>query len=131
MGTNLRTNLSKNNPYYISKHRRLELVHFCLQYPEWKAYLNNIRIPRETDEFADPTSSEAIKRIIFQRNIDLVEQTCKLSGGEIWQYLFRSVTLGESYVLLSTKYDIPCSRDYFYDRLHKFYFLLSQKEHMF
>ena len=131
MGTNLRTTLSKKNPYYISKHRRLELVHFCLQYPEWKSYLSSIRIPRETEEFADPTSEEAIKRIIFSRNIDLVEQSAKIAGGEIWEYLLRAVTHGDSYVLLSTKYFMPCSKDYFYDRYHKFWFILSQKEHMF
>ena len=131
MGTNLRTTLSKKNPYYISKHRRLELVHFCLQYPEWRAYLSTIKIPKETNEFADPTSDIAIKRIIFSRNIDLVEKNVKIAGGEIWQYLLRAVAYGDSYVLLSTKHSIPCSRDYFYDRLHKFYFLLSQKEHTF
>lgn len=131
MGTNLRMALSKKNPYYISKHRRLELVHFCLQYPEWKSYLSSIKIPKETDEFANPTSDTAIKRLIFSRNIDLVERCVKIAGGEIWQYLLKSVAYGDSYVRLATKEGIPCSKDYFYDRYHKFWFILSQEKHMF
>lgn len=129
MGTNLRTNLKKSNPYYISKHRRLELTHFCLQYPEWVEYLANIPVPKDTDEFADPTSEEAIKRIIFKKNINLVIETSKIAGGEIHEYLFKAVAYGYSYTLLSTKYCIPCSRDYFYERLHRFFYLLSLKLH--
>lgn len=130
MGTNIRTTLSRKSPYYISKHRRLELVHFCLQYPEWKARLSSIKIPKETDEFSDPTSDEAIMRIIFKRNIDLVERCAKIAGGEIWEYLFKSVTTGVSFVHLATVENIPCSRDYFYDRYHKFWFILSQEKHL-
>lgn len=59
MGTNLRTTLSKKNPYYISKHRRLELVHFCLQYPEWCEYLTSIKNKGTQDEWSDPTSEES------------------------------------------------------------------------
>ena len=129
MGTNIRTTLSKKSPYFISKHRRLELVHFCLQYPEWKERLTNIRYPKETDEFSDPTSDDAIMRIIFERNIEMIERCAKIAGGEIWEYLFKSVTSGVSYVHLATKLDIPCSRDYFYDRYHKFWFILSQEKH--
>lgn len=28
--------LSKKNPYHLSRHRYYELKHFCFQYPEWK-----------------------------------------------------------------------------------------------
>ena len=130
MGTNLRTNLKRSNPYYISKHRRLELVHFCLQYPEWKEYLSSIGRRGTTDEFSDPTGEEAIRRVLYSRNIDIVERCCKASGPDIYEYLLRSVTLGESYVLLATKYSIPCSKDYFYSRFHKFWFILSQEKHL-
>ena len=39
---NLRSEISNKSPYYISKHRYLELKHFCLQYPEWKEEINKI-----------------------------------------------------------------------------------------
>ena len=131
MGTNLRTNLKKSNPYYISKHRRLELVHFCLQYPEWKEYLATIKNHGTQDEFSDPTGEEAVKRVLYSRNIDMVEKCCMLSGPDIYEYLLKSVTSGVSYVFLATKYSIPCSKDYFYSRFHKFWFILSQEKHMF
>ena len=125
----VRTSLSKDNKYYISKERRLELIHFCLQYPEWKRYLENVRLLKETDEWDDPTGEEAIKRYYASKSIELVEECCSLAGADIYEYLLRSVAYGESYVLLSTKYDIPCGKNYFYDRYHKFWFILSQKKH--
>lgn len=131
MATNLRTNLKKSNPYYISKHRRLELTHLCLQYPEWKAYLASIKFEGTTDEWSDPTSEEAIKRLIFSRKIDLIEDCVRIAGPDIYEYLLRSITTGETYVTLSTKYQIPCSKSYFYDRYHNFFYILSQKEHMY
>lgn len=130
MGTNIRTTLSRKNPYYISKHRRLELVHFCLQYPEWKEYLASIKLCGDQDEWSDPTGETAIKRVLYSRNIDMVERCVRLAGPDIYEWLLRAVIYGESYVLLSTKYGIPCSRDYFYDRYHKFWFLLSQEKHL-
>ena len=36
MSTVIRNEISKKNRYYISKHRMLELKHFCLQYEEWR-----------------------------------------------------------------------------------------------
>lgn len=36
MGTTIRAEVSKNNPYYISKNRYYELKYFCLQYKEFK-----------------------------------------------------------------------------------------------
>lgn len=129
MGTNIRTTLSKKSPYYISKHRRLELVHFCLQYPEWKEYLSSIKCRGTSDEFSDPTGEEAVRRVLYSRNIDMVERCAKIAGGEIWKYLFKAVTSGVSYVHLATVENIPCSRDYFYDRYHKFWFILSQEKH--
>ena len=131
MGTNIRTTLSKKSPYYISKHRRLELVHFCLQYPEWKEYMRTIKNHGTRDEFSDPTGEEAVRRVLYSRNIDMVERCCHIAGPDIYEYLLRSVTKGESYVFLATKLGIPCSRDYFYDRFHKFWYLLSQEKHMF
>ena len=131
MGTNLRTRLSRANPYYISKHRRLELVHFCLQYPEWKEYLQTINCNGTQDEWSDPTSVEAIKRLIYKQKVDMVERCCKMAGSDIYEYLLRSVTYGEPFVKLQTKDNIPCSKDYFYDKYHKFWFLLSQEKHMF
>lgn len=131
MGTNLRTGLSKSNPFYISKHRRLELTHFCLQYPEWENYLTNIKLAGICNEWSDPTSDEAIKRFIFASQMKLVEDCCLIAAPDIYKYMLIAVTKGKSFANLSTMYDMPCGRDYFYERYHKFFYILSQKKHMF
>ena len=131
MGTNIRTTLSKKSPYYISKHRRLELVHFCLQYPEWKGYLSSIKCRGSQDEFSDPTGEEAVRRVLYSRNVETIEVAARIAGADIYEYLLLSVTEDVSFPTLKTKYDIPCGADLFYNRYHKFWFILSQKEHMF
>ena len=128
---NVRTKLAKSNPYYISDYRRKELKYFCLQYKEKASYINSIEIGKGQTEWDDPTGEAAVKRVIYERDIKLIIETAKISGGEIWQYLFKAVTEDLSYVNLSTKYYIPCSRDYYYERYHKFWYLLSRKEQMF
>lgn len=42
MGTTIRPELSKKNPYWIEKHRYYELKHFCLQYPIWRQAYNSL-----------------------------------------------------------------------------------------
>ena len=125
----VRTKVSPKSDYYISKMRRMELKYFCLQYDEWKTYMSWIDGRGGTDEWADPTSEEAIKRIIFARNIQIIDKSCELAGGDIARFLKVAVTKDVSYVELKTKYEIPCGRDYFYDRYHKFWFLLSRNLH--
>lgn len=127
----VRTKLSKKSPYYISKNRRLELKYFCLQYKEWKEYLKDYYLRYGTSEFSDPTAEEAMLRTIYIYNIDLVTQISKIAGGEISEYLFKAVTEDLSFVNLKTSLNIPCSKDYYYERYHKFWYLLSQKEHTF
>ena len=43
----------------------------------------------------------------------------------LYKYIIKAVTEGHSYVYLKTKLDIPCSRDTYYDRYRKFFWLLS------
>lgn len=126
----VRRPLSKKNPYYISKERNLELIYFCLQYPEWKRYLKEYGMTHEPlDEWADPTGDEAIEHILAKEKIDLVERTAKLAGPDIYEYLLMAVTVGLSYTTLSAMYDIPCGHDYYYERYHRFWWLLSQEKH--
>lgn len=131
MATVIRKQLSKKSPYYISKHRRLELEHFCLQYPEWKAYLSSIKNHGRQDEWSDPTSEEAIKRYEMTKCIELVERCCHLVGDNIYDDLLQSVAYGESWVQISTGRYMTITRNDFYDIYHKFWYVLSQEKHMF
>lgn len=127
----VRVLLSKKNPYYISKFKRLELKYFCLQYPEWKKFLASIGKRGTTDEFSDPTGEEAVRRVLYSRNVEAIEAAARIAGADIYEYLLLSVTEDISFPTLKTKYDIPCGADLFYNRYHKFWFILSQKEHTF
>ena len=133
MSTVIRADISITNPYYISKHRFYELKHFCLQYPEWKqkAY-SQIRMPvpdlgtfRSADT-PDPVSEAAARRETYLKRMQLVEQTAVGTDPDIYEYLLKCVTLGYSYTYLKTYLDLPCGRDYFYERYRKFYYLLDK-----
>lgn len=69
----VRVLLSKKNLYYIPKFKRLELKYFCLQYPEWKKFLASIGKRGSTDEFSDPTGEEAVRRVLYSRNIEAID----------------------------------------------------------
>lgn len=123
--------LSKKNPYWISKHRRLELEHFCLQYPEWQERLNDICVKGSQDEWSDPTSDEAIKRFYYERSMRIVEEASREAGEDIAEFILKAVTEDRSFPNLSSYYDMPCGRDYYYERFRKFWYILSQKKHFF
>ncbi len=133
MSTVLRTELSKRNKYYISKHRRLELEHFCRQYPEWKnsiliTYVRSIPtgMPHSTD-ISDPTSEVAIRMVKLTGRCELIE-SCAIEASEsLWRYILTAVTKGFSYTTMSTLFNIPCGKDMFYDALHRFYYILSER----
>ena len=136
MGTVLRTDLAKTNKYWISKHRRLELTHFCLQYPEWEKAVNNAifypdmrtdTVKSSNKNMKDMTSTIAIKIESFTKNMDLIKKTCHEADNEIYEWLFLGVTLGYSFNTLKTVYRIPCDKNMYYDRLKRFYFLLDMK----
>ena len=73
----VRTVTSQTNPYYVSKHRMLELQHFCLQYQDWKERRQQLYSEQERTSWRsndtkqsnrntenDPTGEIAV-RIIF------------------------------------------------------------------
>lgn len=134
MCTVIRPEISKENKYYISKHRYYELKHFCLQYPEWKDLCNKLIgtpkscsfefMPRKTD-VSNPTEKVAIALAEYSRNMDLIEEIAKKTDDELYSYILLAVTRGLSYTNLQMMHDIPCCKDTFYDRYRRFFWLLS------
>lgn len=135
MGTKIRPELSKKNKYWIPRHRYYELKHFCLQYPEWKEqYINlsSVTTPKLTDKVfrnigyhSDPTEQCAEQKIFYQCRIAMLEQVAVLTDKDLAKYILLAVTYGHSYTYLKTKLDIPCSKDTYYDRYRKFFWILS------
>lgn len=134
--SSIRPELSSKNKYWIDRHRFYELKHFCLQYKEWKktySLLNDIGIntsmindiPKSND-VVDLTASCAIKKAECRNRIKMVESAALETDSDLWFYIVKAVTEGLSYTQMKMKYDIPCSRDTYYDRYRRFFWLLNQ-----
>ena len=136
MATLIRAEISENNKYWIDKHRHYELKHFCLQYPAWKSKYASIdssgiaasvfdRMPSGKSP-GDPTGKRAIEKASYSEKIGLIERAAMEADEILHGYILKAVTEGLSFTYLKTKLEIPCSRDTYYDRYRRFFWLLSE-----
>lgn len=135
MGANVRPELSKKNKYWIDKNRFYELKYFCLQYPLWKkAYelLDGIHIcsydltkSAKSNQVVDITGHCVEERSIYFERIQAVERAAIEADPYLASYILKAVTEGHSFTYLKTRLEIPCSRDTYYDRYRRFFWLLS------
>ena len=133
----LKPELSKDNKYWIPKHRYYELKHYCLQYPYWKKLYASIDLELKAHADKEIRASDIcranedliIKRAVLGSAMKLVEKCCKdCTDVEVLQsYVFKAVTEGLPYYRLKTQYDIPCGKDMYYEAYRKFFFILSQR----
>lgn len=129
----MRTELSTKNKYWIPKHRYLELKNFCLQYPDWKLALNSITLLKANSQisssgnFSDPTETIALKRDNYLQKISMVEDTAKESDYTLYQWLIKGITGPYGYDYLKYQLNIPASRDMYYDRYRRFFWILDKK----
>ena len=130
-----RNEISAKNKYYISKHRYLELKHFCLQYHEWKrelSYIENLPPSKSIVEIRDNSSDgyffekTMLQRVELERRMELVERAAAATDDYLAPFIFRCVTESASYTELHVKDGMACCKDMFYDRYHKFFWLLDQ-----
>ncbi len=123
--------------YHISKHRFLELYHFCLQYNEWKDELEQKNSTVKSIEITDvpkgggngdATAKLAIRRAELEEKCKIIEQTAIEADPDIYQYIIKAVTNDcVTYQYLKKVLEMPCGKDMYYDRRRKFYWLLSRK----
>lgn len=135
MATVIRPEISIKNKYHICKHRHYELKHFCLQYPNWKkeyealskAYPQTSSVERfiSSNGHSDPTSDKAIKCSLYLDRIKMIESAAKEADEVLWQYILKAVTEGLSFTYLRNALNIPCSRDIYYDRYRRFFWILN------
>ena len=135
MAGNLRPELSKKNKYWIDKNRFYELKYFCLQYPLWKhAYdaLDGMRISSvdltgiKGSPGTDILGSIMDERSIYSERMELVEKAAREADPYLASYILKAVTEGLSFTYLKSRLEIPCSRDMYYDRYRRFFWLLDQ-----
>lgn len=134
MSTAIRPELSKNNPYYISRNRYYELKHFCLQYNEWKNALKDISqtlsngiIELKHDDNDPPNP---VERIIFLREkyicrIEMVDKVVS-EFGYLSEGLKKALTEGVSYEKLKIFGLAPCCKEVWYAAYHKCFWILDR-----
>ena len=136
MSTLIRPQISEKNKYYIDKHRYYELKHFCLQYGEWKKayadcnesiiYASNIERESSSNVPSDITAKYAIKRAYYAGRIKIVEKAAMEADEFLYPFIIKGVTEGLSFTYLQNTLSMPCSRDTYYNRYRKFFWLLSE-----
>ena len=136
MATLIRPELSTKNRYWIDKHRYYELKHFCLQYLSWKkTYLaldelsmtSSIldRLPTSNIP-GDLTAKYALRKAHYSERINMIEKAAMEADEDLYIYILKAVTEGLSYTYLKTRLEMPCSRDMYYDRYRRFFWLLNE-----
>lgn len=124
--------------YNLSKHRFMELMHFCLQYEDWKRALNNLAtikspeisdMPKGRGLTTDVTAELGIKRAELEHNCMLIEDAARAADESLYEYIIYAVTHEDvTYKYLSTVKHIPCSRNTWYAVRRKFYYMLDKKK---
>ena len=130
--------LSEKNNYYVPKHRYYELLHFCRQYDDYLLKKKQIM-----DEYIKPVvhnegvnnrpqtishvENFALKLVEVDEKIEMIEQAAVDADKELSGYILMAVSGGIGYDSLSVRYGIPCSRNTFYDRYRKFFWLLDKR----
>lgn len=137
MGTNIRPEISEKNKYYIDRHRYYELKHFCLQYPLWRknyntvdGYSTNVSIGNtriaKTNMIVDPVYRLAEVKLYFYERMKMVERAAEEADPFLANYILMAVTEGRSYVNLKARFNMPCSKDNYYEVYRRFFWLLSK-----
>lgn len=117
MSTDIRPEVSKKNEYWIPKHRYYELKHFVKQYPDWVRYL------REFDgKYPNPLHLE----VVPENKLYPSDPTEEEVDDRTLQQILQTLVNGWSYDVLKVKHNIPLSKDYYYIRYRKFFWLLDK-----
>lgn len=135
MKSTVRPELSKSNRYWIEKNRYYELKYFCLQYQTWKRRYEELDgfSGRSIDEIvysrlnniANPTHRTAEERSLCLERLEVIEKAAIKADPYLASYILKAVTEGLSYTYLKSRLEIPCSRDTYYDRYRRFFWLLN------
>lgn len=135
MSTKVRSELSKRNEYRISKHRYLELKHFCMQYDEWKEALrlltplkSSFKEERiDNGRNPDPTAELTDMALYFRRRIGMLEKIAAECLGQYGVYLLDGIVNEETYDTIRARHCIPFCRDTWYTAYRRFFWLLDKE----
>ena len=120
----------------ISQDRYQELLHFCRQYPEWKAEANSligIRAIKMDGQphgsgKSDPVAMAAEEREKLMEKIDIVDECARaIRGGEWYAALIQNICIGRSYAQLDASIMPTSFRQAFFTARREFFDLLDKR----
>lgn len=127
---------AESSKYYVEKELYLTTVHFCRQYPSWRAELSiqpdtskAITYDKErvqTSVSGDATAEIAIRRAELSRKVKLVDDTARFIAGTMDKWLILGVCYGIPFYQLLER-GIPCGKDLYYNMRRKFYHEMAQR----
>jgi hypothetical protein len=124
--------------YELTKEEYLSAKYYAQRYMEWLAKYNALKdsvaaivpddMPHGKGGTSAPTERLAIERDELAAKIKKIEDSAREADEQIGHFiLVMAVTPGMTYDRMAAIHNIPCSKDMFYDRRRKFYWLLSKK----
>lgn len=130
--------LSKKNKWWIPPHAIYMAYHCAMRYNEYKDEYKSLEnslsssgidgMPHGSGGISDPTERIAIKKAELRNKMEMIEETAKEADEQLYHWIMKAVTNDNiTFVYLKNVMGIPCSRNTFYDRRRKFYYLLSKK----
>lgn len=109
---------------------------YSLKYPRWLDQYNNLKDAVKainydnsggpSGKISDTTADNATKRMIIRGKMMKVEQCAFEAGGDLAEYILKSV-IDENVTFEDMKAaGMPCERRCFYEKRRKYYYLLNQ-----
>lgn len=128
---------SYSGKYKLSKFEYGYAKWFSLKYPEWLEEYNNLKdsvkgisydgMPSGKGQVNNATLNLATKRAELRDKMLKVERAAYDAGGEIAEYIFKSVIYEDRTFEDMKALGLPCERTMFYERRRKYYYLLSKE----
>ncbi len=127
----------KLDKYDIGTFAYRELHNFCLQYPEKKKRLAELRYPYNSPQISelprgatvgDPTGKNAERAAILSSDCELIEQTVLEAAGDDYQCLLLSVTQDVPHHYLQMLKGLETGRHSFNEKRRYFFYLLAKKK---
>lgn len=132
-----RSTVSKKSPYYVERHRYLELRQFCLQYDLWaekknrlyslstRQAIQEVLIKRHHTTRSHFLEALAERLDEVSKSIELVDKALEQCDPVIAPYLKKGLTKGVSFATINAMERIPCSKDYYYNQYRRFFWVLN------
>lgn len=128
---------SYSGKYKLSKFEFGYAKWFSLKYPEWLEEYNSLKDSVKaisydqeghgSGKINDSTGELAAKRAEIRRKMLLVEHAAFDAGGDIGEYILKSVIYEDMTFEDMKAIGLPCERTMFYERRRKYYYLLAQE----